>query len=93
MPVQIRPQLHPYFNALNKYRNDRSIFAENYIIDKKRALNEALEVVNSRRKPDIHALAELSNVNSKTREKQADFLAVLVEHYMILLNSEGEASL
>ena len=79
-----------YFNNLSKYKNGCKIFAENYIIDKKRALNEAGEVVNKGKEPDIRALAELSNMNSKAREKQANFLAVLVEHYTILLKSEGE---
>ncbi|KPJ97995.1 MAG: hypothetical protein AMK71_12150 [Nitrospira bacterium SG8_35_4] len=79
-----------YFNNLKKYRDGCKQFAENYIIDKKRALNEAVEVVNTGREPDIRALAELSNMNSKAREKQANTLAVLVEHYTILLNSDGE---
>jgi hypothetical protein len=79
-----------YFNNLNKYRNGCKIFAENYIIDKKLALNEAVEAFNRGRKPDIRALSVLSNLNSKTREKQANVLAVLVEHYTILLNSKGE---
>ena len=35
-------------------------------------------------------LAELPDMNSKTREKQANLLAVLVEHYTILLKSEGK---
>ena len=79
-----------YFNNLKKYRDGCRKFAENYNIDKKRALNEAVEVVNTGRAPDIHALAELSNMNSKAREKQAHVLAVLVEHYAILLKSDGD---
>jgi len=79
-----------YFNDLNKYKQGSRQFAENYLIDKKRALNEAVEVVNSGREPDIPALAELSNMNSQAREKQADILTILVEHYSILLKSEGE---
>ena len=79
-----------YFNNLNKYRNGCKIFAENYIIDKKRALNEAIEVVNKGRDPDISALAELSNMTSNASEKQTNILAILVEHYRILLKSDGE---
>jgi hypothetical protein len=79
-----------YFNNLSKYRNGCKQFAENYIIDKKRALNEAVEVVDRGREPDIRALAELSNMNNKAREKQVNVLEVLVEHYTSLLNSDGE---
>ena len=79
-----------YFTNLSKYKNGYKQFAENYLIDKKRALNEAVAVVDGGREPDIHALAELSNMNSEAREKQADILAILVEHYSILLKSEGE---
>jgi len=79
-----------YFNDLSKYKKGCSQFAENYLIDKKRALNEAVEVVNRGREPDIRALAELPNINSKAREKQANILALLVEHYTALLNSDGE---
>jgi hypothetical protein len=60
------------------------------LIDKKRALNEAVEVVDGRREPDIRALAELSNMDSRAWAKQAHVLAVLVEHYTILLNAHGE---
>ena len=79
-----------YFNNLNKYKKGCKQFAENYVIDKKRALNEAVEVVNRGREPDIRALAELPNMNSNARQKQANILTVLVEHYTILLNSDGE---
>jgi hypothetical protein len=79
-----------YFNNLSKYRNGCKQFTENYLIDKKRALNEAVEVVDGGREPDIRSLAELSNMNSKAREKQAYIMAILVEHYTILLNAHGE---
>ena len=79
-----------YFNDLNKYKKGCRQFAENYLIDKKRALNEAVAVVDVGREPDIRALSELPNINSKAREKQANILAILVEHYTVLLKSDGE---
>jgi len=79
-----------YFNNLAKYKKGCKQFAENYIIDNKRALNEAIEVVNRGREPDISALAELPNINSNARKKKANILAILVEHYTVLLNSDGE---
>ena len=79
-----------YFNDLSKYRKGCNKFAENYLLDKKRALNEAVEVVNRGKEPDIHALANLLKMNSKAREKQANILTVLIEHYTVLLNADGE---
>jgi hypothetical protein len=79
-----------YFNDLSKYKSGLKIFAENYLIDKKRALNESDETVNTGREPNVHALSELPNMNSATREKHEHLMTVLVEHYTIMLNSEGE---
>jgi len=79
-----------YFNNLAKYKKGCKQFAENYVIDNKRALNEAIEVVNRGREPDISALAELPNINSNAQKKKANILSILVEHYTILLNSDGE---
>ena len=79
-----------YFNNLAKFKKGCKQFAENYVIDNKRALNEAVEVVNKVREPDISALADLPNITSKAREKKVNILAILVEHYTILLKSDGE---
>ncbi len=79
-----------YFTNLSKYKNGCRQFADNYLIDKKRALNEAVAAFDGGREPDIRGLAELSNMNNEAREKQADILAILVEHYSTLLNSDGE---
>jgi hypothetical protein len=79
-----------HFNDLSKYKSGLKIFADNYIIEKKRALNEAVETVNKDREPDIRGLAGLPNMNSATREKHEHLMTVLVEHYTIMLNSEGE---
>ncbi len=79
-----------YFNDLSKYKNGCKQFAGNYLIDKKRALNEAIEVVIEGRDPDIRSLAELPDMNSNAREKQADILTILVEHYRTMLKADGE---
>lgn len=79
-----------YFNQLNRYRNGCKMFAEHYLVSKKRALNEAVEVIDTGREPDIPALAKLSDMPDEVRQKQTDVLAVLVEHYTILLKSHGE---
>jgi len=79
-----------YFFQLNRYRDGRRMFAEHYLVSKKRALHEAVEVVDTGRKPDCHSLAKLSDMPDSVKEKQADVLAVLVEHYTVLLKAHGE---
>jgi hypothetical protein len=79
-----------YFTNLNKYKNGCRQFADNYLVDKKRALNEAAAVVDGGRESDIFALAKLSNMNSEAREKQAEVLTILVEHYINLMKTDGE---
>ena len=79
-----------FFYDLNKYKNGRKMFVSHYLVGKKRALDEAVDAVRMRREPDIRTLAQLSDIPDEAREKQADVLAVLVEHYSILLKSDGE---
>ena len=78
-----------YFIQLNKYRDGLKMFAEHYNVSKKRALNEAVEAVSTGREPDIRTLLEKSDMPDTVREKQADLLAILVEHYTNLLKSSG----
>ena len=79
-----------YFYQYQKFTNDRKMFAEHYLISRKHALDEAVEVINTGRKPDTIKLAKLSDVPDDALEQQAEMLAVLVEHYATLLGSDGE---
>jgi len=79
-----------YFFQLNKCMDGRRMFAEHYLVSKKRALDEAVEVVDTGRNPDCQALAKLSDMPDIVKEKQADVFTVLVEHYIVLLNAQGE---
>lgn len=67
------------------------MFAENYLISRKRALNEALEVVKTGKEPDIDELAKLSDFQEDVHKRLAKLLGILVEHYTNLLRSEGES--
>jgi len=79
-----------FFYRYQKFSSGRKVFCENYLISRKRALNEALEVIRTGRKPEINALARQSSLPEHLREKNADVLAVLVDHYIDLLRADGE---
>ena len=79
-----------FFYQYQKFNNSRKAFCENYLISRKRALNEALEVIRTGRKPDINALAQQSKLPDQIRKKNADVLAVLVNHYIDLMRADGE---
>jgi hypothetical protein len=73
-----------------KYSDGRKMFVKNYMISRKRALEEALVVVNTGNEPDIDRLVEMSTIPEVARQQYAEFMAVLIEHYADLLSSEGD---
>ena len=79
-----------YFYKFQKFIDGRKTFAEHYLVSRKRALDEAVEVVSTGREPDIENLATLSDVPDSFRGQQAEVFAVLVEHFMKLLRLDGE---
>jgi len=79
-----------FFYRYQKFSSSRKVFCENFLISRKRALNEAMEVIRAGRKPDINALARQSDLPEPIREKNAAVLAVLVDHYLDLLQADGE---
>ena len=79
-----------YIFQLQKCVNGRKNFAEHYILDKKRALGEAVDIVRAGRDADIKKLADLSDAPESTRKERTEVLSVLVEHFRKLLLSDGE---
>jgi hypothetical protein len=79
-----------YFYRLQKFSNGRTAFAENYMISRKRALNEALAVIQTGKEPDIDKLVKLSSLPEDVRKQNAALLALLVSHYTDLLRSDGD---
>jgi cell division protein ZapA (FtsZ GTPase activity inhibitor) len=79
-----------YMYDLQKFKAGRKTFAEHYLVSRIRALDEAAEVVTRNKEPDILKLAGLSDVPVDIRGHQAEVLALLVNHYVILLRSDGE---
>jgi hypothetical protein len=79
-----------YFYQFQRFRTGREAFAENYMISRKRALDESLAVVETGREPDIQRLIRMSTLPEDTHEQYREFLSVLIEHYTELLRSKGE---
>jgi hypothetical protein len=79
-----------YFYQYQKFLTGRKMFAEHYLVSRKRALDEAVKVVQTGREPDIGGMAKMSEVPDDIRDKQSKVLSILVEHYVKLLQSDGE---
>jgi hypothetical protein len=78
-----------YFYQFQKFTAGRKMFVENYLISRKHALDEAVAVADTGKEPEIERLAKLSNLPAGIREQLSEVLAVLVEHYIILLRANG----
>ena len=79
-----------YMNDWQRAKDGRKAFADNYLITKKRALDEAVAVVQTGREPAPNALANLSDVQEDARQKLAELHAILIEHYVALLRADGD---
>ena len=79
-----------HFYRLKKFADGRKDFAKNFIITRKRALEEALSSVTSGGKPDMDGLARMSSVPEKIYGAYKKWLRVLWDHYQDLLRAKGD---
>ena len=79
-----------YFYRIQKFNSGRNAFAENYIILRKRALDEALVVIRTEKAPDIEGLARLSKLPETVHKPNLKMLDLLVSHYTDLMQSDGD---
>lgn len=79
-----------HFTNLSKNKRQRKEFIDNYLISRRKALNEAEEAMDENRKPDTDNLALQAGLKEKHTRDYSRFLSVLVEHYTKLLNGAGE---
>ena len=98
--VLVKPKLSvwmiliPIIVIFHMYRHKKVVsgqkeFAENYLISRKRALNEALQACESERNADIGKIVELADIPLDTKEVYAEWLTLLVAHYQDLIMVEG----
>jgi len=79
-----------YMMRFQRYSDSRKDFSENYMISRNRALDAAAEMAGTGKKPDPAELSRLSDVPESARGKHAEFTRVLIEHYGLLLEAEGD---
>ncbi|NNG00456.1 MAG: hypothetical protein HKM93_13805 [Desulfobacteraceae bacterium] len=69
----------------------RQAFVENYLISRKRALEEAWAAAENGCDPDIENIIRVSELPEETFADYGKWLGLLVEHYSDLLNAEGNS--
>lgn len=79
-----------YFQDFSNYKKQRRAFIDNYLLSRKRALNEAERALTENRNPDIDAVANRSELKEKPKVKYKELLTLLMDHYTSLLNASGE---
>ncbi len=85
IPLMVVYHIYEY----QKCSKGRKNFAENYMISRKRALDEATAVVRTGKKPDIGALVQIADIPESATEEYARWLAVLADHYTDILRAEA----
>jgi len=79
-----------YMNDYKKYKDGRQVFANQYLMSRKRALDEAVASLTANRDPDLEPLVSVSDLPEAARQQYHDLLTVLIENYRDLLQTEGE---
>ena len=80
-----------YFWQLKRYAKGRKTFAENFLITRKRALDEALRSAESGKRPDIEALVQASDIPDQVRQSYRIWVTLLVAHYRDLILAHGSS--
>ena len=78
-----------FFYRLQKYSEGRKQFAQDFNKTRQRALEEAVNAVASGEQPDVNKLVQMASIPKETNNVYHAWLKVLVEHYIDLLQAEG----
>jgi len=79
-----------YFQDFSKYKQQRKEFLTNWLLSRKKALNEAEDAIDEERKPDTKALADQADLKPRVVDKYEHLLKVMVNHYTSLLKAGGD---
>ena len=80
-----------FFYRLQKYSEGRKQFARDFCKSRKRALEEAASAIASGEPPDVNKLVQMASIPKETNQAYHTWLKVLVEHYIDLLEADGDA--
>jgi hypothetical protein len=81
-----------FFYRLNKVANGRKGFVHNFMITRQRALDAALEGLETGQVPNPNELCRMSSSPEATYGVYAAWLKVLLDHYGKLLQAEGNSA-
>ena len=79
-----------YFQDFSAYKKQRKEFLDNWLLSRRKALNEAEEAIGEGRKANTQHLADQANLKAKVSGKYDRLLKVMVNHYTLLLNAKGD---
>ena len=79
-----------YMNDLKKYKDGRKGFVKNYLISRKRALEEAIAAIDADRECDVAPLTKKADLPDNARQPYAELLTIMTEHYEALLRTNGK---
>lgn len=86
------PILFLYFiYRMQRYKNGRSKFDEEFMTTRRRAMNLAVEAVETGEKPDIDRIVRQAGLSDTLEQSYASWVRVLVEYYVDLLSAEGDS--
>jgi zona occludens toxin (predicted ATPase) len=86
------PILFVYFiYRMQTFKSGRIKFDEEFMTNRRRAMDAALVAVETRCRPDIAALARSSGLPEALHEPYATWMKALVEYYMELLAADGHS--
>jgi hypothetical protein len=86
------PILFVYFMfRMQRFRNGRKQFNEEFMITRRRAMDVAFQAVEKRGKPDVDRMARESRLPEGLEKAYVAWVRALVDHYMDLLRAEGES--
>jgi len=80
-----------FFSRMKKVVAGRKDFADNFMITRGRALDEACSKVGSGGQPDLEKLCKMSTVPEATYPEYCAWLELLVDHYRDLLHAAGDS--
>jgi len=80
-----------YFYRLKKYADGRKAFVNNYLITRRRCLDEACRAVATDSGPRVQQIVSQAAAPVKTHREYTQWVRVLVDHYMDLLRADGDA--
>jgi hypothetical protein len=60
------------------------------LLSRKKALDEAEDAIDEKRRPNTQALADQADLKPRVTDKYEHLLKVLVTHYICLLNAKGD---